>query len=78
MGHPPRRLTLLHLDGSAQTLPQVGADVMLAGRRVGRVGSVAIHHELGPIALAVLKRRTDPAADLDAGGVAARQEVVVV
>ena len=48
LGRPPRRLTLLHLDGSENRLPAVGADVTdEAGKVVGRVGSSARHHELG-------------------------------
>jgi len=45
---------------------------------VGRVTSSARHHELGPIALALVKRATDPAATLLVGGsVTAAQEAVV-
>ena len=57
LGQPPRRLVLLHLDGSAPDLPASGDDVVLDDRVVGFVGSVAQHHELGPIALAVVKRK---------------------
>ena len=64
LGHPPRRLTLLDLDGSQHTLPGAGATVELDGRVVGRVTSAQLHHEAGPIALAVLKRSVDPAAAL--------------
>lgn len=64
LGKPPRRLVFLHLDGSAEDLPDPGAAVSLGGRAVGRVTSAARHHELGPIALAVVKRNTDPAATL--------------
>ncbi|WP_053206182.1 YgfZ/GcvT domain-containing protein [Jiangella muralis] len=77
LGRPPRRLVLLHLDGSVDTLPEHGDPVELDGRTVGTVGSAARHHELGPIALAVLKRNTPVDAQLLAGGVAAAQEVVV-
>jgi len=77
LGRPPRRLVLLHLDGSDFELPPTGAPVTLDGREVGRVTSSARHYELGPIALAVVKRSTDAAAPLVAGGVAAGQEVVV-
>ena len=83
LGHPPRRLVLLHLDGSEGVLP-VHGDVVLAGEtEVGRVTSAALHYELGPIALAVIKRSTDPEIDLvvhSDGGVlriAAAQEVIV-
>ncbi|MFA6577353.1 MAG: folate-binding protein [Nocardioides sp.] len=77
LGRPPRRLTLLHLDGSENRLPTVGADVTLDDKAVGRVGSSARHHELGPIALALLKRTVPVEAQLDADGLAAAQEVVV-
>jgi folate-binding protein YgfZ len=77
LGRPPRRLVRLHLDGSVDVLPESGAHVELDGRRVGFVGSAARHYELGPIALALVKRNVDPAADLLAGGVAASQETVV-
>ncbi|MBB5787960.1 YgfZ/GcvT domain-containing protein [Jiangella mangrovi] len=77
LGRPPRRLVLLHLDGSVDTLPEHGAPVELDGRTVGTVGSAARHHELGPVALAVVKRSTPVDAELLAGGVAAAQEVVV-
>lgn len=77
LGRPPRRLTLLHLDGSENRLPAVGADVLLGEKVVGTVGSSARHHELGPIALALLKRSTPVDAELLADGVAAAQEVVV-
>ena len=77
LGRPPRRLVLLHLDGSVDHLPAHGADVTLDGARVGAVGSSARHHELGPIALAMVKRNTDSSATLLADGVAAAQELVV-
>ncbi len=77
LGRPPRRLVLLHLDGSVDHLPAHGSDLTLDGSRVGSVGSSARHHELGPIALALVKRNTDPAATLLVDGVAAAQEVVV-
>jgi folate-binding protein YgfZ len=81
LGHPPRRLVMLHLDGSEGVHPERGAIVRLDGKEVGTVTSSALHYELGPIALAVVKRSTDPAATLivDADGtpVTAAQEVVV-
>jgi len=43
-----------------------------AGERVvGRVGTVATHHELGPIALALLKRSVETTTPLLAGNAAA-------
>lgn len=64
LGHPPRRLTFLDLDGSEHTLPAAGSAVMNGEKKVGTVTSVALHHEAGPIALAVLKRSVDPVATL--------------
>ena len=53
LGRPPRRLTLLHLDGSDNRLPERGQRPRCSARRsVGFVGTSARHHELGPIALA--------------------------
>ncbi|CAN5877038.1 folate-binding protein YgfZ [soil metagenome] len=77
LGRPPRRLVLLHLDGSAERLPALGSDLVLDERVVGRVGSSARHHELGPIALALVKRSAPVDADLVADGVAAAQEMLV-
>ncbi len=71
LGRPPRRMALLHLDGSDSELPAAGAPVMLGDREVGRVGSAVRHFELGPIALALLKRTVPDDAALTAGGVAA-------
>ena len=77
LGRPPRRLTMLHLDGSEHVLPGPGDAVMHGERQVGTVTSVVRHHELGPVALALLKRNLDPAAELTVAGIAAAQEVVV-
>lgn len=85
LGHPPRRLVMLHLDGSEGVLPARGSVVAVGAgaerREVGLVTSSALHHELGPIALAVVKRSTDPDATLlvetDGLTVAAAQVVVV-
>jgi folate-binding protein YgfZ len=77
LGRPPRRLTLLHLDGSVDALPARGADVLLEDRKVGFVGTSARHYELGPIALAVLKRSTAIDGPLLVDGIAASQEVLV-
>ena len=58
LGHPPRRLVLLHLDGSEQALPAHGDQVVVDGAVVGWVGTAAWHYEDGPIATAVVKRST--------------------
>ncbi len=77
LGRPPRRLVLLHLDGSENRLPEIGADLTHDGKVVGRVGGAARHHELGPIALALVKRKVSTDIELSAGGLVAAQEVVV-
>lgn len=64
LGHPPRRIVFLHLDGSVHTHPAVGSEVRLGEKVVGKVTSVALHYEAGPIALATVRRNTDPAATL--------------
>jgi folate-binding protein YgfZ len=77
LGHPPRRLVLLHLDGSEDALPAHGDAVELDGASVGFVGSAARHYELGPIALALIKRTVPVGATLAAAGIPAAQEVIV-
>lgn len=77
LGKPPRRLVFLQLDGSVQVLPEPGAPVELNGRQVGVITSVARHWEMGPIALALVKRTLDPEAPLKVEGVDAQQEVIV-
>ncbi len=97
LGHPPRRLVMLHLDGSEGVLPAPGDSILVAPtvaeareastdadaepRPVGRITSVALHYELGPIALALIKRTVDPDVDLivvsDGAAIAAAQEVIV-
>ncbi|MBE3073491.1 MAG: folate-binding protein, partial [Actinobacteria bacterium] len=77
LGRPPRRLVFLHLDGSGHTLPGRGVDVEVDGRVVGRLTSVARHHELGPIALAVIKRNTPLDAVCMTAGLSAGQEEIV-
>ncbi|WP_277454143.1 folate-binding protein [Janibacter sp. DB-40] len=78
LGRPPRRIAFLHLDGSGHVLPDVGAEIRLGEKAVGRITSRARHHEDGPIALAVLKRNTDSGADLLVDGdIAAAQTEIV-
>ncbi len=77
LGRPPRRLTLLHLDGSENRLPAVGAELLHDGRSVGFVGTSARHHELGPIALALVKRNVPLDVQLEVDGLPAAQEVLV-
>jgi folate-binding Fe-S cluster repair protein YgfZ len=47
---------LLHLSGESDVLPVPGTPVELDGRAVGFLGTAVHHYELGPIALAVIKR----------------------
>ncbi|GAA2062657.1 folate-binding protein YgfZ [Streptomyces albiaxialis] len=93
LGKPPRRLVFLHLDGSEVKIPVHGDAVRLAaggtsrpeagggaeGRQIGFVTTSARHHELGPIALALVKRNIPVDAPLIAGpdATAAAQETVV-
>lgn len=81
LGHPPRRVVMLHLDGSDGVLPAPGTAVELDGKQVGRLTASALHHELGPIGLAVVKRSLDPGATLtltvDDVVVTAAQETIV-
>src|SRR5699024_8045860 len=77
LGKPPRRLVLLHLDGSVDTLPDVGDELRAADRVVGFVGSTARHHELGPIGLGLIKRNTPVDAELVTGEIACAQEILV-
>jgi tRNA-modifying protein YgfZ len=126
IGHPPRRLVLLHLDGSENRLPAHGEAVVMGGAAaaaaagqtaaagpagdaglagdaaadaeagqatdagaggdvgaggdaaaIGFTGSAARHYELGPIALALVKRTTPVTATLETAGIAAAQEVIV-
>jgi folate-binding protein YgfZ len=83
LGHPPRRLTFLHLDGSEHALPDVGDEVRVAGedKSRGKITSTAQHFEMGPIALAVISRSVPEDAALEVvgkhGQIAATQEVIV-
>ena len=77
LGKPPRRLVMLHLDGHAVVMPEPGTPVENNGVQVGFLGTVARHHELGPIALALIKRSTPVDAQLMVGGVSASQQVIV-
>jgi folate-binding protein YgfZ len=71
LGQPPRKLVLLHLDGSMVELPEHGAKITLDNKEIGYIGTVARHYELGPIALGVIKRNTPLQAQLLAGNVPA-------
>jgi tRNA-modifying protein YgfZ len=77
VGHPPRRLVMLHLDGSEDRLPPHGEPVFNADANIGFIGSAGRHYELGPIALALIKRTVPVEATLQAAGITAAQEVIV-
>lgn len=77
LGRPPRRLVLLHLDGTSEELPPPGTEVTLDERSVGFLGTAVHHAELGPIALAVIKRSTADDAHLMVAGMAAKAERLV-
>jgi folate-binding protein YgfZ len=68
LGRPPRRFVLLHLDGVSEELPAPGTPVLAGSREVGRVGTVVRHHELGVVALALVKRSVAADAALSVGG----------
>jgi folate-binding protein YgfZ len=77
LGRPPRRLIFGHLDGSEDELPPPQTPVELDGRAVGFLGTAVQHAELGPIALAVIKRQTADDAMLTVNGMAMKPERVV-
>lgn len=90
LGHPPRRLVALDLDGTDAGLPEPGWPVALAEdheKIVGHITSSARHFDEGPIALALIKRMVPVDAQLVvlAPGIAvdsqrataARQSVIV-
>jgi folate-binding protein YgfZ len=81
LGHPPRRVVALHLDGSDSVLPARGDAVRVGDTVIGAITSAAWHYEDGPIALALVKRTAPVDAELVVdtaeGAVAAAQEVVV-
>jgi tRNA-modifying protein YgfZ len=67
LGKPPRMMVLLHLDGSTDR-PSTGDPVLAGGRAVGRLGTVVDHVDLGPIALALVKRGLPADTALTTGG----------
>ncbi|MCK8645134.1 CAF17-like 4Fe-4S cluster assembly/insertion protein YgfZ [Mycobacterium colombiense] len=75
LGRPPRMLVLLHLDGSVDR-PSTGDPVQAGGRTVGRLGTVVDHVDLGPIALALLKRGLPADTELATGAEASVAAVI--
>jgi folate-binding protein YgfZ len=75
LGRPPRRLVLLHLSGESDVLPEPGTAVESDGRSVGFIGTAVHHFELGPVALAVIKRAVPDDAILTIAGQPAAVDV---
>jgi folate-binding protein YgfZ len=72
LGQPPRKLALLQLDGSIVKIPDHGAKITLSGKEIGYIGTASRHHELGPIALGIIKRSTREDSTLVIGNIAAK------
>lgn len=81
VGHPPRRLVRLHLDGSDSVFAVSGDSVRSGDDVVGNVTTAANHFTDGPIALAVIKRTVPVDAPLfvdhASDSISAQQEVLV-
>jgi tRNA-modifying protein YgfZ len=77
LGKPPRMLVLLHLDGSVDR-PSTGDAVLAGGRAVGRLGTVVEHVDLGPVALALVKRGLPANTELATGPQASVAAVIDV
>ncbi len=92
MGRPPRRLVFLYVEGPEGELPAAGTQLTIARSNcdgtaenvsssvVGVVTSIGRHYELGPIALALVKRTVPADAILefaDSNGFIATQEIIV-
>ena len=78
LGKPPRQLVLLHLDGSVNRLPKLKSPVIVDGQEVGIVGSSAQHFELGPIALAMVKAKTQVLLNVAVDEIPATMQDIVV
>ena len=76
LGVPPRKLVLLHLDGSMVELPKLHDPIFDGEKEVGFIGTVVRHYELGPIALAVLKKSVPIENTLIVANVSATQEAI--
>ena len=75
LGRPPRRMVLLHLSGESEQLPDAGTPITLDARPVGFVGTAVRHHELGQVALGLVKRSTPDDARLEVAGLPAAIDV---
>jgi folate-binding protein YgfZ len=63
-GRPNRHLRGLRLSDQAER----GAEIVLDGKPVGRLGSTCVSPRLGPIALALVRREAEPGATVEVGG----------
>ena len=70
-------MILGHLDGTSDELPPPQTPIELDGKQVGFLGTAVQHTELGPVALAVVKRQTPDDALLSVAGMALKAERVV-
>jgi hypothetical protein len=77
LGRPPRRLVFGYLDGTSDDMPEPHTPVELDGKQVGYLGTAVQHADLGPIALAVVKRQTASDAMLTVAGMAMKAEQIV-
>jgi folate-binding protein YgfZ len=73
-GKPNRHLRGLRLAALAAT----GEELQLAERTVGRVGSAVLSPELGPIALALVRREAEPGTSVAVGERGASAEVTAL
>jgi folate-binding protein YgfZ len=71
-GKPNRQLRGLLLSGPASS----GAELSLGQRSVGRLGSVALSPDLGPIGLAIVRREATPGDVVEVGPDGARAKLV--
>lgn len=77
LGRPPRRLTMLYLEGAYGELPEPGTPVEWNGRTAGVVTSSVRSVDDGPVALALLRRAVPGDAVLDLGEYRAGQRAIV-
>ncbi|MGA1329134.1 MAG: YgfZ/GcvT domain-containing protein [Candidatus Nanopelagicales bacterium] len=77
LGKPPRRLTLLYLEAGDDELPAHGDLVKVADQEVGVICSAAQHFELGPIALALIKRSVAESETVSVSGKNATQHSII-
>ena len=77
LGRPPRRLTLLHLDGTENRLPRAGTDLLLDGRTVGLGRQLRPPPRARPDRAGAGQAQRAARRHLDADGMPAAQEIVV-